>query len=60
MNMRMIEQMEEVLRLLVEAKLDLQDWVDALELDDNYSKEAINETEDLIGKIETVLHEIGA
>lgn len=55
--MRLVEQIEELIELLEEAKDDLKEWVEAFE--DVSEPEAIEETNDLIGKIESTLHEIG-
>ena len=60
MNMRLIEQMEEVLRLLEATKTDLKEWIDALADADYGCEDAIEESKELINAVESLLHEIGA
>lgn len=58
--MRMIEQMEKVLRLLEVMKDDLKEWLDSMEEDGYIYDVSIGESRELISKAESLLHEIGA
>ncbi|ASA22565.1 hypothetical protein [Paenibacillus donghaensis] len=59
--MRLIDQIEDVVRLLNNAKNDLEEWIDVME-EDGWTRydNSMKETRDLIGEIESVLHNIGA
>ncbi|QSF43356.1 hypothetical protein [Paenibacillus tianjinensis] len=58
--MGIIEQMQEALRLLEVTKDDLKEWIDAMAESSWGNEDAIEESNDLIRTVESLLHEIGA
>ncbi|KAA9007247.1 hypothetical protein F4V43_01810 [Paenibacillus spiritus] len=57
--MGIVDQLIELLRLVVAAKDDLQEWMDAIDEDMSFDANAIEDTKSLIGEIESTLHEVG-
>lgn len=53
------EQLDRILSLLDAANIELKEWIEAVELDDNYSKDAIESTKSLISDIDSLIHDVG-
>ncbi|WP_029517901.1 hypothetical protein [Paenibacillus polymyxa] len=61
--MGIVDQMQNILKLLEVAQDDLQAWVGLTEEEDlifNIGEEGVEETKSLIAEIHTALHEVGA
>lgn len=58
-EMGIVDQLKEILRLLKAAKDDLQEWIESIEGDMSFNADAIEDTKSLIGEIESTLHEVG-
>ncbi|WP_191089433.1 hypothetical protein [Paenibacillus spiritus] len=58
--MGIVDQMKNILELLEAAKYDLEDWIDAVKDDENYSEEAKSDTAELVREICSVLYEVEA